>query len=593
MSSDKKKKQSMREILNNMPGFLDKQPAVIAHRENEKRRKQQEEERMRMFGRKENPNTQPTPDPDEYIAQVSGYTYQKPMGYVAYADGTIPTAEELAQRRNAEASYYPSQEKEEGEVPGDETIVSPGAEATASAASEARPRTRSVVKKIKATEMKDSGIFRSSKTFPPGAKCTTNSRIPQRETPTPVLQQSSNRKRTVEEVYGEDPLSRNPPRSNPNYEMSTDYLQVEDGRTMNGNSILVNISIYNLYDTRGVMKYHRHDDDRIIMLRFLWWMEVRGRDIKNSQTIGAIRSWSTFLYYYNQGSGPFKERMAKIHERARKSKYGQKAHFANLVPPMKELGPGMEFFRIGSIPYPKDWREIQAARASSPEHVATRGDEEEKESPQQKRSHTQRERVEETTYDSEGYSPSTPISTSNSSASSSPGRTASLDQERLESGRPEAPTLVRVNQPTSPRSQPSPCAAASSASAQPHSARSRVNQREEGEVDELMEKYLDLKALIECHEKQVDASFVKRSELDDYEFVPLHRLQNDYVSLAHHKQEMNKFQVQIENLSGQIQNQNETIRNLEGLVKNLNFVLSVLQDKVSNDPRKKSDEASS
>lgn len=584
----------MREILNNMPGFLDKQPAVIAHRENEKRRKQQEEERIRMFGRKENPNTDPTPDPDEYVAQVSGYsTYQKPMGYVAYADGTIPTAEELAQRRNTSASYYPSQEEEEGEVPGDETIVSPGAEATASAASEARPRTRSVAKQMKATEMKDSGIFRSSKTFPPGAKCTTNSRIPQREVPTPVVQQSSTRKRTVEEVYGEDPLSRNPPRDNPNYQMSVDYLQVEDGKTVNGRSILVNISIYNLYDTSGVLKYHRHDDDRIIMLRFLWWMEVRGRDIRNSQTIGAIRSWSTFLYYYNQGSGPFKERMAKIHERARKSKYGQKAHFANLVPPMKELGPGMEFFRIGSIPYPRDWREIQAKRASSPEHVTTRGNEEEKVSPQQKRSQPQRERVEDTSYDSDGYSPSTPISTSNTSAASSPERTGSPDQERPRLGLPAVPTLVRGTPPTSPRTHPSPCASASLASAQPRIVRSRGNQREEGEVDDLMEKYLDLKALIECHEKQVDASFVKRSELDDYEFVPLHRLQNDYVSLAHHKQEMNKLQAQIENLTGQLQNQNETIRYLESLLKNHSLVLASLQDKVSDDQRKRSDEASS
>lgn len=581
-----KKTQSMRSILDKMPGFLDKQPAVIAHRENEKRKKQQEEEarNMYVFGRKDNPSPNPS----------------KPLPGTGYGAGY----------ETEEVDYEPPSDPEDGEVSGDVNTVSPGAEAAASATSEAvsttseaQPQKPKIIKRMKATEMKESGVFRSSKTFPPGAKCKTSSSNKQEESKTTPVVRQSTRKRNVEEVYGYDPLAKNPPRENPNFTMSEGYILVEDGISKSGQKIQNKISVYDIYDTSGVMRYHRYDDDRTIKLRFLWWTEVRGREISRSDTIGARRSWSTFLYYYNRGKADFRERMKGVYLRGRKMfARRNQAIPADFPPPMEELGSGMELYGISSFPYPSDWiHKDQPVKAEPKQkhHVVTRDTKEKVTSAHRKRSFSPEERE---AVDSDAWSPS-PCSPSDESdvlvaddsdEPSSPVRTGSPDQERLASGRPEVPKLVKGNQPISPRSHSSRGVSASSADAPQQTSHLRASPLTEvGATRELLEKELDNRALIDTLESEVKSQYVKQRELEEFGFAPLYVVKRDFVSHALRQQDVQNFEALIAKLSGQIQDQDKKIQDLENRLKLQTLALVGLQDKVSNDQHKRSDEASS
>jgi hypothetical protein len=518
----------MRDILNDMPSYIDTLPTYQKHLADKKRKMEEEEYKLK--------------EQEEFAR--TGFTTCEPIA--------------------SDNEYEPQvEEHEEGEVVDVKT-------------SETESQTRGVTHQIKATEMKNSGLFKSAKEFPSGAKCTTTHRLPK---VAPVQQLP--RKRTAEEIYGPAPIIKNRPRPNPKYRLSSNYFEVND-RTRNGAKSCQRISVHQLYDTTGVLRWHMHDDEEVIIKRYIYWMDIRGKDIRRSDPKGATRSWSTFLNHYNQGASEFRDRMKRAYDQQKRSRPN-----AVLPLPPAAMGKAMENYDIDvdDLPVPIGWRNVdlticqnQPDPGSVQDHQATVSSSRDKRKKRTSRKKSPSKEV----YDSDEWSPSL-VDSGDESEPSSHERTGSLGQERPESERQAAPKSEKDSPATSPRSLVSPSDSVSSTVAQQYNVPSLANQQVEEELSAVKEKLEHLEFLQNQFEKLCSQIYVKHSFLDSEDFVPRWVLERDYVSYAFHQKALADMTRRVDTLESLLKIQTMCLENLQKSV----------QDKVSDDQRKTSDEASS
>lgn len=515
-------KKSMRKILNDMPSYIDNLPAYQKHLAEKKQKLEEEEKEQKEFAR---------------------------TGLV--------TCEPIASDNETWV-----EEHEEGEV--EEDVQT----------SETKPQTRGATHRIKATEMKSSGLFKSAKEFPPGAKCTTTHLLPK----TAPVQQKP-RKRTAEEIYGPAPIIKNRPRPNPNYRKSINYFEVND-RTRNGARSNQKISVYQLYDTTGVFRWHMHDDEDVVIKRYIYWMDIRGKDIRKSDPKGAIRSWSTFLNHYNQGASEFRDRIKRTYDQQKRSRLS-----AVLPPPPAEMGKAMENYDIDvdDLPAPIGWRNVDLTQSqnqldpdSVQDHKATVSSSRDKRKKRVSRERSPQKPV----YDSEDWPPS---SLSLDSEPSSPERTGPLDQEHPEPTHQVAPKSEKDSPATSPRSLAFSSDSASSTDVQQCNVPSLVSPQAGEELNAVKDKLENLEFQQNRFEKECSQIYVKHSLLDNEDFVPRWALDRDFVTYAFHQKAMDALTRRVDTLEALLKTQTMYLENLQ----------KMLQDKVSDDQHKMSDEASS